>query len=59
MFSYTVLAFMEEQISFNKVEAFQHVSVIMNYLILFKGKQSEGSMTKHILVIIIRVLICI
>lgn len=52
MFSYTALALTEEQVSINEGEEFQRVSVIMNYLIPFKGKQSKY-VTKQIAIIII------
>jgi hypothetical protein len=52
MFGYTALAFPEEQVSFNEGEEFQHVSVIMNYLVLFKGKRSKY-ITKQIVITII------
>jgi len=52
MFSYTVLALTEKQVSLNEGGEFQHVSVIMNYLSLFKDKQSKY-ITKQIVVIII------
>jgi len=52
MFGYTVLAVTAEQVSLNEGEEFQHVSVIMNNLIPFKGKQRKY-ITKQIVIIII------
>jgi len=52
MFGYTVLVLPEEQVILNEGDEFQHVSVITNYLILFKGKQNKY-ITKQIVIIII------
>jgi len=54
MFGDTLLPLTEEQVSLNEGEGFQHVSVIMNYLILSKGKQSKY-ITKQTVIIIVSV----
>jgi hypothetical protein len=55
MFGYIFLALTEEQVSFNEGEEFHHVSVIMNYLIPFKGKQSKYIAKQIVTIIVISV----